>query len=95
MWRLGLVFFVVKLVCNCQMRLVFITESNLNAAGPAGDTVKGQEAQRRAGLMAVLEEIQVVSRLDPTEFSLFNKPNTLSIVSCPLLASFLFGVFLL
>lgn len=42
MWSLGLVFFVVKLVCNCQMRLVFITESNLNAAGPAGDTVKGE-----------------------------------------------------
>lgn len=34
---------------SLQMRLVFITESELNAAGLAGDTVE-QEAHRRAGL---------------------------------------------
>lgn len=87
---MGLVFLIVKLICNRQMRLVFITESNRNAAGPAGNTLKEQEAHRRADPMAVLGEIQVVSCLDPTEFSLVNKPNTLSVFSCLLLASFLF-----
>lgn len=40
MWYFGLVLFIVKLGYDCQMGLVFITESTLNATVSAGDAAE-------------------------------------------------------
>lgn len=55
----------MKLGSNYPNETCFITESNLNATRSAGGPVKEQAADHRAGVKAVLEEIQVISCLDP------------------------------